>query len=470
MDVDHRGQSYGEKVAIDVVKERRQRLRQFLAAAAVVVAVCFLFATVSHRPLRVVVLRTTSASGGGASSRNLERQRPHDGASSHNGSSSRIDQPDILLEADHASSTSGPSLSTWRAVVETQSTRGADGEVEVFTVPGVNSGAEVAPEDLAPIDHDAVDAEEKPNGEGTIEGRYGTIRRAQPESKPYDPFWNRTKELIRYPHPNCGCRKILLIVIFNLHDHYDNIPFIHTLYGNVFCNIVHYGPKSSDLYEVRLAMDGAAGAHQHKTVAQAFRDFPHYQGYMWAGDDVMINVHRMFGSLRHLDIGNIWLQQYKAGQKVDLSKLPQAWAWTHPFNKTTPGDVLVREWRTKLPERFKQRQKTVLGGEYMLGVASDMGYIPAEFMPDFAELTDLFPTLLFEIFIPTVARLLTTDKSRVQTLNGLYLWSYQRPSWFKMYNLHVHDFVHPVKLSMPWSREEVERRANFSWSPQPGIC
>ena len=279
-----------------------------------------------------------------------------------------------------------------------------------------------------------------------------------------------TMKLVRFRQKNCGCKRILLVVIFN-HPFYDNVPYLHTLYGSVFCHIVHYGPKADNLFDVRLQMDSTEGAHQHKTITQAFRDFPQYHGYLWVGDDVILNTRLMFARLRRLSLDNVWLQRYDESRTVDLANLPQTWAWKHPFNASTSSDTLVTEWHKRVPHKFKQRQKIVFGGEVMVGVGSDTGYIPTEFMEDFAVMTDILPTLTFEIFIPTVARLLTNDTSRVQDLNGLYLWTRRdRHTWFRRYITDYHDFVHPVKLSSDWARRDVERIVNYTWSPPPNSC
>lgn len=280
----------------------------------------------------------------------------------------------------------------------------------------------------------------------------------------------KTKQILRFRKTNCGCRRILLVIIFN-RDHYDNVPFLHALYGSVFCSIVHYGPKADELFEVHKMEDNTHGFLQQLTLAQAWRDFPDFEGYLWAGDDVLLNPQLMFGSKQSLSVSNIWLQHYEKGQKVNISNIPQTWSWKHPFNSTSTSDDLVREWRDKVPERFKENQRLVMGCDCMMGVGSDMGYLPGEFMEDFANFTELLPGLNFEIFIPTVARVLTNDTLRIQELQGLYLWAqHDRAAWVRRFDTAFHMFVHPVKFSSDANRHSSIKLHNVSWTPVAGTC
>ena len=272
--------------------------------------------------------------------------------------------------------------------------------------------------------------------------------------------------------------ELLLIIIFNSDKHYENVGFLQEIYSFSFPRMVFYGPSENTTFGVRKMADVSGhGYCQQQTIAQAYRENPNYRGYLWIGDDVLICSKTMLKPRNGdaLRLNKVWAQFPGPHLSYQINNLPHYWHWWHMIwpVKRINGIVadtrndLLRIWNSTLPDRIRHRIHVKFGGEILKAVSSDVGYIPATLMEEFAVLAETSPlnNILFEVFIPTFSRLLSDELDDVQLLNGLYLWGHSdRYNWSTLYNSSAMDFVHPVKFSQS---EEVETSLHVLESCKP---
>ena len=248
------------------------------------------------------------------------------------------------------------------------------------------------------------------------------------------------------------CPQLLLIVIFN-NVFYKNIPYLRELYGPAFQdNLVYYGPEAAPELNVTECTGFRNGFLQHRCVAMAMKRFPDFDGYMWIGDDAVLNIPRLFLST---DLNKVWTmrldQGWPLGPKVAIfqpyPRRPK-WYWHDQWI----GMTQVRRAYSKMPGRFRERMASALGLEASVATAwSDAGYIPEKYRLEFVALAKVMKFVTFECAFPTTLRLMVTNVSQeVVEFEGVYLAQYE-----KVWPPNS-PILHPVKFSVEQNRRKIK--------------
>ena len=259
---------------------------------------------------------------------------------------------------------------------------------------------------------------------------------------------------------------ILLIINFN-HPFYDCISFLKELYKPYFKNIVFYGEKEhKDVHVVQHRF----GWYAYKSLADAMRRYPEYDGYLMTHDDAILNPWN-FG---RLDLKKIWFVDGARTASIHAKSVPCEevdgkpimWTWW----EMEAGQAVLKNAYPKLPEKYRKQNEINVGGQDMVDYCyADVFYIPGRLREEFCMLSDFFAQekLFLEIAIPTICNALD-DKRNWEILKG-YTWWWWFPladgngalkkikhefirigmgqySMIEKYSPMV-DFVHPIKLS-----------------------
>ena len=114
------------------------------------------------------------------------------------------------------------------------------------------------------------------------------------------------------------CKRVLLIILFNQPHFYRNVDYLKRSYGNVFKNIVVYGPRPVPTgVHAAVAAAGDGGWYLQLMIIQAMKEHPGYDGYLWIGDDVWINYPQL---LSKMDLNKIWLDKHNMSNFLDPKK------------------------------------------------------------------------------------------------------------------------------------------------------
>eukprot|EP00117_Sycon_ciliatum_P038074 scpid66616/ scgid28364/ len=248
-----------------------------------------------------------------------------------------------------------------------------------------------------------------------------------------------------------NCRRyILLIVVFN-NQFYQNVPYIRTLYGKAFSKIVFYGAQPDEHLGVRASPRIWGGYRQHVTIAQAIMDNPGYDGYMWIGDDVLLNYPYFF---KHHDVDNVWTTRREKDKGSVFPAPGHPFAdnqneWMH-WDKFYGMPAIQSLFRCIRPQ-YVSRMRSALDCSYcVVYMGSDMGYVPRRFVDDFIELVFVFRVVLHEITLPTVLRLMVhnmTEDMHEDFNNHLYMWFGDKFAQIRKEWRTDIVFAHPVKFS-----------------------
>ena len=245
------------------------------------------------------------------------------------------------------------------------------------------------------------------------------------------------------------CPRLLLVVVFN-QLYYKNIPFLKQLYGRAFQqNIVYYGPKEDAQANVTECTGYSHGYLQQRCIVMAMKRFPDFDGYVWIGDDAIVNFHRLYQAT---DLDKIWTmrldQGWDLGPRVKIfGALPKiAWNWGNPGI----GMTQMRTAYGNMPAKYKKRMEPRFGYDASVVTAwSDAGYIPGKYKAVFIELAELLKSVTFECAIPTILRLMVDNpKEEIVEFEGVYLAQYEKvwPPFSPV--------LHPVKFSSATTRQK----------------
>ena len=246
-----------------------------------------------------------------------------------------------------------------------------------------------------------------------------------------------------------SCPRLLLIVIFN-NDFYKNIPYLRQLYGRSFQNnLVYYGPTANSDFNVLECTKILRGFLQHRCVALAMKHYPNFDGYVWTGDDAVLNVPRL---LLSTDLNKVWTmrldQGWPLGPRVKIfDPIPSKpnWYWYKP----DMGMPQVQKAFKHLPDKYKQRMPAAFGmADSVVTAWSDAGYIPGKYREVFLELVEVMGDVTFECAFPTMLRLMCENVSQeLVEFEGVYLAQYEK-EWPPQ-----SPILHPVKFSVAKNRQ-----------------
>ena len=243
-----------------------------------------------------------------------------------------------------------------------------------------------------------------------------------------------------------ACWRILLVVLFN-HNFYRIIPFLRRLYSPAFGqHIAFYGdeddPGHPDVVKAPLRKKQGTGLFQHLVMAQAMREKPNYNGYLFIADDLLLNYGKVL-STKKLHPNKIWVTRWTRTANI-FHPDPKTLRWHHWRAKW--GLPAVRQAVPCLSNTFwNQLEKSIGCKRCVAKTASDIAYLPRQFASQFSKFAYIFRNSMNEIAIPSIVRAIASQ-DEIELMDGTYLWKKKRS--------HVVDyltkkalFVHPVKFS-----------------------
>ena len=262
--------------------------------------------------------------------------------------------------------------------------------------------------------------------------------------------------------PNCfHGGDILLIIVYNV-PFYDTIPLIRAMYTDAFPNIVICGTETSSKYKI-LVVKTAVGAYGYACMTEAIRQRPHFKGYLYLNDDMIVDWWRFV----QFDKSKIWIgfPAFFPGYKLSGDKFIihyPVWAQNR-MRKLLPAVEnvykklnAIREKSDKaglLPDLYVDKAFRTLrmngnGSYFAFAATSDIFYMPGRFTTHFVALSEIFydNKVFLEIAVPTIISMLDR-RSNVVHIPGLYLWGSDRKNFIQKYRTHKNIvFLHPFKL------------------------
>ncbi|KAK6168495.1 hypothetical protein SNE40_021015 [Patella caerulea] len=247
---------------------------------------------------------------------------------------------------------------------------------------------------------------------------------------------------------------ILLLIIFN-RPHYENIPSLHKTYSHSFTQIVYCGSSLKD-FNLESAKFGFSvtfievkmltGIYFYRCLAKVMRMNYSVDGYLYIGDDVLINPWR----IKHLPINKIWLP---TGGTARMGWEKMKWMhWSLPYGRQAMLRVL-EELKTNHTERYKMfTQNLAHNSKFPDGIlygGSDIAYVPASLKADAIFYLELFSrhNVYLEITIHSVlGGILPLEK--IFNLPGAYIWKTHLKSHYASFYKPTLFFLHPFKFGL----------------------
>ena len=184
----------------------------------------------------------------------------------------------------------------------------------------------------------------------------------QPEQPSEDrhPFCN-THAAAGKDHRSGPLGKVLLVVIFNWHDHLaTSVPTFVDLWGGVFKDIKYCSdtkvPNHPDMIHAPLMREGRL---MYQCTLAAMTQFEgQFEGYLFMGDDVLLNT----SYLSALDTTAMWVEPTAIHFSTsDLTKTGGKFAlWA---NRSRAGRILLCSWRQTplLPRKILHSSRALAG-------------------------------------------------------------------------------------------------------------
>ncbi|XP_065189038.1 uncharacterized protein LOC135819712 [Sycon ciliatum] len=271
-----------------------------------------------------------------------------------------------------------------------------------------------------------------------------------------------------------ACKGILLVVIFNF-PYFKNVPMLRDMYGDTFSKVVFFADESDEALDVH-AVALEKGYFQHRAVSAAMLMYPGYDGYLWTGDDVLLDPYKMLSTL---NMDQLWLAGYddsvycvEDGTKPACTH-HEHWDGLLRNGERSSKEDTGAEGRTaarlalaRLPAPYRKRSRNALRCEdCFLKGPSDVGYVPRAKVSEFLLTSLFFHDIFFEFAVPTMFLLLAPGRSNMEVPAAFYSWAKNPDERFNevatSWKSGRFIFVHPVKLSVP-----VQRESAFKWLAQ----
>ncbi|XP_067682738.1 uncharacterized protein [Haliotis asinina] len=255
---------------------------------------------------------------------------------------------------------------------------------------------------------------------------------------------------------------ILLIVVFNF-PFYQNLNFLETIYGIHFRNIVYCGPRKNSFDEYAKLLTNPVsfievgtgnGWFAHNCLTQAMKMNYNVDGYLYIGDDTLLNVWNM----HKLPFDKLWF--------INASLLQQSKNYNWHWFKTPVGlkmykaamnasDVLNKRRLESFLQMLARNTKVADG---FFHAPSDIAYVPRKAKDDVIYFMEHFSkfNLFVEITIPTVFAGIEKWEN-VYKIQGNYLWYDGKRKHIAKYFNKNHIFLHPVKMSAIMKKSETRR-------------
>ena len=242
--------------------------------------------------------------------------------------------------------------------------------------------------------------------------------------------------------------KVLLVVIFNWHDHLaTSVPTFVDLWGGVFKDIKYCSdtkvPNHPDMIHAPLMREGRL---MYQCTLAAMTQFEgQFEGYLFMGDDVLLNT----SYLSALDTTAMWVEPTAIHFSTsDLTKTGGKFAlWANLKPGGADSAVLVEANPSLAPEDLAQVKSTG-----WVHATCDVYYFPASAVAAFQYLAPIFldAEVYFSNAVPTMMQLIRRRGVRIQHWHGLSKWFYDTDRlWWQKHLPGVVGmaYYHPFKLS-----------------------
>ncbi|XP_050417606.2 uncharacterized protein LOC130010373 [Patella vulgata] len=247
---------------------------------------------------------------------------------------------------------------------------------------------------------------------------------------------------------------ILLLIIFN-RPHYENIPSLHKTYSHSFTKIVYCGSSLKD-FNLKSAKFGfgvtfievemLTGIYFYRCLAKVMRMNYSVDGYLYIGDDVLINPWR----IKHLPINKIWLP---TGGTTRMGWETMKWMhWSLPYGRQAMLRVL-EELKKNHTERYKTFTRNLAhNSKFPDGIlygGSDIAYVPASLKTDAIFYLELFSKhkVYLEITVHSVLGGILPLEN-IFNLPGAYIWKTHLKSHYASFYKPTLFFLHPFKFGL----------------------
>eukprot|EP00117_Sycon_ciliatum_P003564 scpid72279/ scgid8308/ len=259
---------------------------------------------------------------------------------------------------------------------------------------------------------------------------------------------------------SASCRRILLIVIFN-HYFPGNIAILEGMYGDGFASIVFYA-DAADTDRGVHGVDMSRGFYQQRAISHAIRTHPDFDGYVWLGDDVLMNHYRLLALVNQhkLVLAGPDVEKYCVHNvtRPECDRKNSS-HWNEP-----EGRVVAVQIMRDLPAAYGWQLDASLGCSSCLRKGmSDSGYIPRGRCSEFLMLAHIFRDIFFEYAIPSIFMLMSAGIDNIMIAPAYYSWSADAQERFRDVETHVRSsadlvFAHPIKL-----HSQAQRQMALDW-------
>ena len=290
-------------------------------------------------------------------------------------------------------------------------------------------------------------------------------------------IFSRTKSANSISH----FKDTLFIVKYNYDTPINQILLHFNLWNSVFINQFISGPFNSLKIEQLRGMlpkvfntyisscidDDFKGYYAYASVLNAMKLFPHFKGYLFAHDDMAINIT----SLMQFDLSTVWITENDFRgytlRNIDLQssvykKGEHIWGWLH---KPCGSEAIERLIQKDEYIRLKIKHCTGSDKVWYSG-QSDFFYIPQNYYPVFVDVLGKFikEKIFLELAIPTFVECFVNKlsfdqrKSKVSLIEKIPIfrirlceyWSGNRENISYLEPRCItyrHSLIHPLKLS-----------------------
>ncbi len=242
---------------------------------------------------------------------------------------------------------------------------------------------------------------------------------------------------------------ILLVVNYQHAEWYGTMGLLEKLYRPYFPSMIFFGRQP---HENTLTYEHHRGwQFEYTSIAHAMKTSPHYKGYLWINDDLIINPWNFY----RFDKQKLWMSK-PSNMHVDLSlgtSAVRGWMWW-PMKL---GYEAFRHVYEELDVRYVETLKNNCGPHHGIYGYSDIVYIPARYRDDFIALSALCDKhgLFLEIALPFICSCIAPF-DEWEVFNGRDLWSgSDRSRALQIYDGTM-DFIHPIKISKPECQDVVK--------------
>jgi hypothetical protein len=268
----------------------------------------------------------------------------------------------------------------------------------------------------------------------------------------------------------------LMIVKYNFDAPFKEIISHYRLWSLAFVNQAIFLPRNQSqilllrdhiadnrtVFISQIDTTGIKGALAYEVVVFSMISWPHFEGYLYAHDDMAMNV----SSLIDMNLSKAWfipsdnLQEFNKDWGMEINLQKEDWWWKSVYGTVALNDVICSH------KNIVSILKKCVGSEYkwFFGQA-DFFYIPQSLRNSFISIMSIFRhhKVFLEIGVPTFANCLVPSNLRVD-IEQCTFWDYRRGDYASMQKNcgDKYPLFHPVKPSNRISFHGMKQKMNLT--------